>query len=588
MLKSVTLIGKTTFFALLLQLFVLGSGNKAFSCNLMKKNKINYILVFLSLHFSLFAQESSTTPTSLLWEFGPYFGISFSQNDMINFSTEEIYSAGAISLRRQLNNHFSVRANIFTGKISGNDKNFSSHASRGYSFKSSVHEFTLLGEYYFLGNKRSSQTRMYKLWSPYFLLGGGISFTNPKVDFNESQNTNQAANIAADKANSQKQFAALPIGFGLKYDLNDKMRLYTEAGIRLVFSDYLDGVSLAASTNQNDTYTFVGAGVCFRLGAGKDTDKDGIKDSEDLCPDVKGLLKFKGCPDSDDDGVEDKKDLCPTEKGTIETKGCPDSDNDGIVDKKDDCPDAKGLAAFKGCPDTDGDGIEDKKDLCPTEKGNIETKGCPIVKDSDNDGISDDKDKCPNEKGAKEDNGCPTKKEEDKDNDGILDNDDLCPDKAGIAKFYGCPDTDSDGVEDMKDECPELAGTIQNLGCPELKKEEKQILTDASYGIQFESGNAVLKKESNEVLDKIADLMLKYPTYRLSIGGHTDNVGNAKTNQRLSEERAKACFDYLVSKKIDYRRIIFLGFGSTKPIADNKTLLGRSQNRRVEFELTAQ
>lgn len=552
----------------------------------MIKDIIKYC--FFSLICSNVIMAQDTAPTALTWEFGPYFGVSFSQNDMINFSTEEIYSSGAICLRKQLDNHFSLRANIFTGKISGNDKNLSSHASRGYSFKSSVHEFSLIGEYYFLGNKRTSQTRMHKMWSPYFLLGGGIAFTNPKVDFNEGQNSSQAANIAADKANAKKQFAAVPIGFGVKYDLNDKMRLYAEAGLRWVFSDYLDGVSLAASTKQNDTYTFVGVGVTFRLGAGKDTDKDGVKDSEDVCPDIAGLVKFKGCPDTDDDGIEDKKDQCPTEKGTIETKGCPDSDNDGIVDKKDDCPQIKGLAIFKGCPDTDSDGIEDKKDQCPTEKGTIETKGCPIFKDSDADGITDDQDKCPNEKGTKEDNGCPSKKEEDKDNDSILDKDDLCPDKAGIARFYGCPDTDGDGVEDLKDDCPEFAGTLQNAGCPELKKEEKQLLADATYGIQFGSGNAILKQESNAILDKIVELMQKYPSYRLSIEGHTDNVGNENTNQNLSLDRAKACFDYLVNKKIDYKRIVFKGYGSTKPIADNKTLQGRSKNRRVEFNLMAQ
>lgn len=553
----------------------------------MIKKVINYCFIWLFYQSFALAQDANPNPTTLSWEFGPSFGVSFSQNDMINFSTEEIYSSGAICLRKQINNHFSARANIFTGKISGNDKNLSSHASRGYSFKSSVHEFTLIGEYYFLGNQRTSQTRMHKMWSPYFLLGGGVAYINPKVDFNESKNPAQAANIAADKANAKKMLPAVPFGFGLKYDLNEKMRVYTEASIRWVFSDYLDGVSLAASTAQKDTYTFVGAGVTFRLGAGKDTDKDGVKDSEDLCPDVAGLAKFKGCPDSDDDGIEDKKDQCPTEKGTLETKGCPDSDNDGIVDKKDDCPDIKGLAAFKGCPDTDGDGIEDKKDQCPTEKGTLETKGCPLVKDTDGDGIADDKDKCPNEKGTKEDNGCPLKKEEDKDNDGILDKDDLCPDKAGGAKFYGCPDTDGDGIEDLKDECPDKAGTIQNSGCPELQKEEKQLLADATYGIQFELGSAILKEESKSILDKIVELMQKYPNYHLTIEGHTDNQGKESDNQRLSEYRAKACFEYIYSKKIDYKRINFSGHGSKKPIADNKTSQGRSKNRRVEFMLVA-
>ena len=75
------------------------------------------------------------------------------------------------------------------------------------------------------------------------------------------------------------------------------------------------------------------------------------------------------------------------------------------------------------------------------------------------------------------------------------------------------------------------------------------------------------------------------PDYRLKINGHTDNSGEDKTNQALSERRAKTCYDYLVSKGIAANRVTSAGFGETKPVADNKTSAGRKQNRRVEFEL---
>jgi outer membrane protein OmpA-like peptidoglycan-associated protein len=69
----------------------------------------------------------------------------------------------------------------------------------------------------------------------------------------------------------------------------------------------------------------------------------------------------------------------------------------------------------------------------------------------------------------------------------------------------------------------------------------------------------------------------------VSIEGHTDNVGDANSNQRLSEKRAKACLDYLVKQGINATRLISAGYGETRPIGDNTTAAGRQENRRTEF-----
>lgn len=86
----------------------------------------------------------------------------------------------------------------------------------------------------------------------------------------------------------------------------------------------------------------------------KDTDGDGILDSLDACPQVPGVVRYKGCPvpDRDSDGVFDEDDLCPDVKGVVEYKGCPmpDKDQDGIADDKDKCPDMAGSAVNGGCP----------------------------------------------------------------------------------------------------------------------------------------------------------------------------------------------------------------------------------------------
>ena len=79
--------------------------------------------------------------------------------------------------------------------------------------------------------------------------------------------------------------------------------------------------------------------------------------------------------------------------------------------------------------------------------------------------------------------------------------------------------------------------------------------------------------------------MRENPAYSLAISGYTDDIGNEEGNLALSQNRAKACYDYLVFRGIKTDRLRFAGFGENRPIADNKTAEGRELNRRVEFEL---
>lgn len=108
----------------------------------------------------------------------------------------------------------------------------------------------------------------------------------------------------------------------------------------------------------------------------KDTDKDGVKDVDDECPEVVGPTELKGCPDSDGDGVADKYDKCPRKRGSVKTNGCPDSDKDGVYDHLDRCPGVAGSKHAFGCPDRDGDGVPDKDDKCPDESGDKKLSGC--------------------------------------------------------------------------------------------------------------------------------------------------------------------------------------------------------------------
>jgi outer membrane protein OmpA-like peptidoglycan-associated protein len=271
----------------------------------------------------------------------------------------------------------------------------------------------------------------------------------------------------------------------------------------------------------------------------------------------------------------------------------PDSDKDGIIDKKDKCPeqaeDKDGYLDDDGCPDPDNDGdfIADVNDSCPNEKATC--SGClPKIVDTDKDGLLDDKDKCPQQPedidGFQDDDGCP---DPDNDGDGIGDALDKCPNQAedvdGYEDMDGCPDpdNDADGIPDIKDQCPNKKGIPEEQGCPRAKeiKRGKLILV----GVNFQAGKAILDPNSYRILDQVYESLVEWPEVKLEIQGHTDSQGNYTKNKQLSQKRAEAVMIYLIQKGIAPDRLRALGFGPDNPIADNKTANGRAKNRRVEM-----
>lgn len=105
----------------------------------------------------------------------------------------------------------------------------------------------------------------------------------------------------------------------------------------------------------------------------------------------------------------------------------------------------------------------------------------------------------------------------------------------------------------------------------------------ALRNVFFETGSASLRPESSSELDRLAALLTEVPTLKIQINGHTDNVGDEASNQRLSEARAKAVYDYLIAKNIAAERLKFKGFGESQPVETNDTAEGRGRNRRTEF-----
>jgi outer membrane protein OmpA-like peptidoglycan-associated protein/opacity protein-like surface antigen len=239
--------------------------------------------------------------------------------------------------------------------------------------------------------------------------------------------------------------------------------------------------------------------------------------------------------------------------------------------------------------DADGDGVADKLDKCANTPAGVrvDATGCPL--DSDRDGVADYQDKCANTPaGVKVDaTGCPV----DTDGDNVPDFRDRCPNtpRGDQVDANGCTlpkDSDGDGVMDPTDRCPNTpAGTkVDENGCPVVNSVLDTAKTLVLEGVNFRTGSAALTPAGRTTLLRAADLLKASPTVRVEIGGHTDNVGSARANTRLSLARANTVKRTLVAAGIDASRLEVKGYGPSEPRADNRTRAGRGLNRRTELK----
>ena len=371
--------------------------------------------------------------------------------------------------------------------------------------------------------------------NPFLFVGGGMFIFDKDLEISPSK----------------IDWAIPSFGGGINFKLGSTVNLNLQETFIYSTSDKRDGVV----ARENDFFLLHTVGVTFNFGKKKDADNDGVSDRNDKCPNtpVNIPVDKAGCPfDVDMDGVPDYLDKCPDIAGLKELNGCPDRDGDGIADKDDRCPDMAGPANFKGCPDTDGDGVPDIDDNCPDTKAGYKVNS----------------------------NGCPM----DNDNDGIVNEMDRCPDAAGPESLKGCPDTDGDGVADIDDLCPNIKGTIENKGCPEIAKEDLVRITNIASKIFFETNKDILKVASLAQLDELVGILKRYEAAKLLIEGHADSQGTDEYNLTLSQKRTEAVKNYLMGKGIMESRLTAIGYGESRPIADNNTAAGRAKNRRVELK----
>ncbi len=317
----------------------------------------------------------------------------------------------------------------------------------------------------------------------------------------------------------------IPAGVGAQFMLDDRVALTMNAGYVATFAE---GIT-SYTTHQKGSYFQFLIGVMV------------IGEDEDADPDHDGLTTRQERkigtdphnPDTDGDGLTDGEEVLKYKTNPLN----PDTDGDGLKDGEE----VKVYGTDPLNPDTDGDGLTDGEEV-------LKYKTNPLNPDTDNDGLTDG------------------------DEVHIYHTDPLNPD----TDHGGVPD----GVEVRRgtdplnpaDDFPKKETLAIEIGKPIVLE-----------GVTFEFNKATIKPESEPVLQKAYDILVENPTIDVEIHGHTDNIGKASYNLKLSQARANSVKQWLVDKGVDPARIGTKGFGFVRPIAPNDTEEGRAKNRRIEF-----
>lgn len=433
------------------------------------KNQLLKFFFILFLPFSILTAQTSDNPWSI--------GLGANTIQIMDDTVESKFGLGpSVSLARYLGAGFSLGANYSINKfeIDNNDTDYTS-----------VDAFL---KFNFSSNKVS----------PYLIAGYGLSDFGKKLSIE-------------GVFNSQEAGRTITGGVGFDIVVSEKISLNLRSAYRL--------------SEEKGTYKHLQHIIGFNYNFGQgDSDKDGVPDKKDSCPEEPGLKEYNGCPDTDGDKIPDNKDNCPEEFGAEATNGCPDSDGDLVADKDDECPKIMGLVELNGCPDADEDGVADKDDECPEEAGTVENKGCPWL------------------------------------------------------------DTDGDGVTDNEDACPEEAGSAENKGCPMISNEIVETINQLATQINFVAdSDRIQGRVALDALNEIKTLLDSNPDGNLVIEGHTSSDGEEEANLALSKVRANAVKVFLVGLGVNENRLKTEGYGEDRPISENETSEGRAQNRRVQF-----
>ncbi len=203
------------------------------------------------------------------WEMGMFGGWSVYQGDIIGKKIDLRESNLAVGITGRYNYYYTLkfRVNLLFGRLSGDDKNYPGREARGASFQTSLVELSTMAEWEPFGKWRELKGGKSNIAvSPYLMGGVGLAFTNPKPVFPKIGNVNSQNPYIQDiRAGYSKIHLVVPVGAGLRYDVNRKWSIGAEIAGRITFTDYIDGISVSANDTSWDYYWFYGFTAMFKL-----------------------------------------------------------------------------------------------------------------------------------------------------------------------------------------------------------------------------------------------------------------------------------------------------------------------------------
>jgi len=340
----------------------------------------------------------------------------------------------------------------------------------------------------------------------------------------------------------------IPLGAGLQFKVTDLWSIDFSGGFNYTFSEEIN------PRDEDPTDGFAGflAGIRFSSGTGE-TDKDG----DGLTKNVeKELGTDPKNADTDGDGLTDGAE----HNQYLTNPLMADSDGDGLKDGEE-------VNTYRTNPlvaDTDGDGLGDREEL-------MQYRTDPLRVDTDEDDLVD---------GLEIETHKTNPLAADSDGDGLDDGEEIYTYKTNPLMVDTDKGTVNDAVEVRRGTNPlDPEDDVPKKEVFEIAKAKKIVLE----GVTFNSGSSEIVAASEDVLVKAYNTLVENPTVHVEIQGYTDNTGSLAGNTRLSQSRAEAVMQWLVTQGIDAARLTAKGYGPENPIAPNDTREGRQKNRRIEF-----
>ncbi|MBL7808162.1 MAG: hypothetical protein JNN28_10120 [Saprospiraceae bacterium] len=232
------------------------------------------LLLFIFISFYGFSQKLYRANHRFL-EAGLYLGGANYTGDVSSpgFVLAESHLSYGAYLRYFLTEHFSMRAQVFAGAISGDDAHAPGEAKRARSlrFGTDIFETALLGEWHPLGLYRYKDIGVRRFFiSPYLFIGAAGTFGGAKVEYyGLPADESKVLSAPLPETGPNQKFLATPFGIGCRAQINETIILGLDGGARLVFSDTLDGVHLNGNPDNNDWYYFGGMSISFILSSAK-------------------------------------------------------------------------------------------------------------------------------------------------------------------------------------------------------------------------------------------------------------------------------------------------------------------------------